>query len=154
MAKGGQRCSWEAAGTRRRCWRCRAGGGDTQKKLSPTPTPALEKKQGAQERGEGRGVFGGGEHPHRLDVAVQEAHRVDGVKREGGKSFLLNVANKGLNMPTLQLYFTTHPNGSQMKRLKSVQVFRVKDIPSSGSFFLMSACNKPRTFVSVPHVKT
>ena len=79
MAKGGQRCSWEAAGTRRRCWRCRAGGGDTQKKLSPTPTPALEKKQGAQERGEGRGVFGGGEHPHRLDVAVQEAHRVDGL---------------------------------------------------------------------------
>ena len=57
-------------------------------------------------------------------------------------------------MPTLQLYFTTHPSGSQMKRLKSLQVFRVKGIPSSGSFFLKSACNKPRTFVSVPHVKT
>lgn len=45
----------------------------------PAPTPALEKKQGAQERGEGGGRFGGGEHPHRLDVAVQEAHRVDGL---------------------------------------------------------------------------
>lgn len=45
----------------------------------PTPTPALEKKQGAQGRGEGGGSFGGGDHPHRLDVAVQEAHGVDGL---------------------------------------------------------------------------
>ena len=45
----------------------------------PAPTPALEKKQRAQGRGEGGGSFGGGDHPHRLDVAVQEAHRVDGL---------------------------------------------------------------------------
>ena len=45
----------------------------------PTPTTALEKKQGTRGRREGGVSFGGGAHPHRLDVAVQEAHGVDGL---------------------------------------------------------------------------
>ena len=49
--QGGQRCSWEAVGRRRRCWRGRAGGGDRQKKLSP-PQPLLWRRNRGPREGE------------------------------------------------------------------------------------------------------
>lgn len=63
---------------------------------------------------------------------------------EGRKNlFPLNVANKGLNVPTLWLYFKTHPNGSQMKRLNTLQVFWVKGIPSSVFLSLLVSATSP-----------
>lgn len=39
-------------------------------------------------------------------------------------------------MPTLQLYFSTHPNGSQMRKLNALGVFFIKGI--SNAFFVVN----------------
>lgn len=56
-------------------------------------------------------------------------------------------------MPTLQLYFSTHPNGSKMKRLNALQLFCIKGIPSSDFFFSANEYNKLQTFALVSHFK-
>ena len=77
MATGGQRCSWEAGERRRWCWGWREAGADGQKKLSP-PQPVPWRRNGGPGKGSRRGALRR-RAPHRLDVAVQEAHRVDGL---------------------------------------------------------------------------